>query len=198
MAPQSRDMPLILASTSPYRADLLKRLGLPFEVVSPGVDETPPEGTAEPALAAALAARKAAAVATRHPDAWVIGSDQVAWLDGQSLGKPGNVARAREQLARSSGRTLRFDTAVCLRCVSAGFEAVETARTEVRFRELDAREIQRYVERERPIDCAGSFKVEASGISLFEWIRGDDPTALEGLPLIALCHLLRQAGRNLP
>ena len=191
-------MQLILASTSPYRAASLKRLGLPFEVVPPGVDEQAPGNVAESELAAALAARKAAAVAERYPEAWVVGSDQVAWLDGRAVGKPGNPARAREQLERSSGKSVRFDTAVCLRQASSGFETVATARTEVRFRMLDADEIERYVARERPLDCAGAFKVESLGISLFEWVRGDDPSALEGLPLIALGQMLRQAGLAVP
>lgn len=191
-------MPLILASTSPYRAASLKRLGLAFDVVPPGVDEQPPDGVEKAGWAAALAARKAAAVAGRYPDAWVIGSDQVAWLGEEALGKPGDAARAREQLRRSSGRTLRFDTALCLRREACGFQAVETARTDVCFRELEAAEIERYVKRERPLDCAGAFKVESLGISLFQWVRGDDPSALEGLPLIALCRMLRQAGLSIP
>lgn len=198
MSPQSRQSTLVLASTSRYRAALLERLGIPFEVVAPGVNEDAPDGVAERELAAALAARKAHAVADARPEQWVIGSDQVAWRDGRRLGKPGDAASARAQLAASSGHTLRFDTAVCLRGVSAGVDTTVTTRTEVRFRDLAPAEIERYVAADRPFDCAGAFKVESRGVGLFEWVRGDDPTALEGLPLITLCRLLRAAGFEVP
>lgn len=189
-------MSLVLASTSRYRRELLQRLGLPFECASPEVDETPLNGEAPLALATRLAAAKAAEVAARHPGAWVIGSDQVADLNGQSLGKPGTVEAACAQLAAMSGQTVRFHTAVCLSGNGDSFTALDL--TEVRFRVLERDEITRYVATEQPLDCAGSFKCEGLGISLFEAIDNRDPSALIGLPLIALCRLLRQAGFAVP
>lgn len=189
-------MSLVLASTSRYRRELLQRLGLPFECASPEVDETPLNGEAPLALATRLAAAKAAEVAARHPGAWVIGSDQVADLNGQSLGKPSTVEAACAQLAAMSGQTVRFHTAVCLSGNGDSFTALDL--TEVRFRVLERDEITRYVATEQPLDCAGSFKCEGLGISLFEAIDNRDPTALIGLPLIAVCGLLRQAGYAVP
>lgn len=189
-------MSLVLASTSRYRRELLQRLGLPFECASPEVDETPLNGEAPLALATRLAAAKAAAVAARHPGAWVIGSDQVADLNGQPLGKPGTVEAACAQLAAMSGQSVRFHTAVCLSGNGDSFTALDL--TEVRFRVLERDEITRYVATEQPLDCAGSFKCEGVGISLFEAIDNRDPTALIGLPLIAVCGLLRQAGYAVP
>ncbi|MBN7837074.1 Maf family nucleotide pyrophosphatase [Stenotrophomonas maltophilia] len=189
-------MPLVLASTSRYRRELLQRLGLPFDCARPDVDETPLNGEAPLALATRLAAAKAADVAARHPGAWVIGSDQVADLNGQPLGKPGTAEAACAQLAAMSGRTVRFHTAISLRRDGESFAAVDL--TEVRFRALDPLEIARYVAAEQPLDCAGSFKCEGLGISLFEAIDNRDPTALVGLPLIALCGLLRRAGFAVP
>lgn len=189
-------MRLVLASTSPYRRQLLERLRLPFETARPEVDEAPRPGEAPDALAVRLAAAKARAIAERHGDACVIGSDQVAGLDGLPLGKPGDAAKARGQLAAMSGRNVRFFTAVHL--IAAGWEGTALDVTEVRVRPLCAEEIARYVEAESPLDCAGSFKCEGLGISLFEAIRSDDPTALVGLPLIALAGLLRKAGYRLP
>ncbi len=187
---------LVLASTSRYRRELLARLGLPFTVERPEVEETPGPGESPQALARRLAEAKARAVAIRHPEAWVIGSDQVAELDGQPLGKPGHRDAALAQLLASSGRSVRFHTAVCLMRGEQllAFEDI----TEVAFRGLEREEILRYLQAEQPYDCAGSFKCEGLGITLFESIRTIDPTALVGLPLIALSQALRQAGFRLP
>jgi septum formation protein len=188
--------PLILASTSVYRRELLQRLRLPFDSVRPDVEEAPWPGEAPLALAQRLARAKAEAVAAGAAGAWVIGADQVAELDGQPLGKPGHVAAACAQLAAMSGRSVRFHTAVCLLRGDRALQACDL--TEVRFRELDADAIARYVAAEQPLDCAGSFKCEGLGISLFRAIHSQDPTALVGLPLIALAALLREAGYVLP
>lgn len=195
---------LILASTSPYRRELLNRLRLPFEAIKPGVDENRlPDESAEN-MVCRLAHAKAHAVARSHPEAWVIGSDQCAVLDGAQpdsvkpdhaiLGKPGSYARAFEQLHAASGRSVVFHTGLCLMQQSSGFERCINVPFTVHFRHLNALEIQHYLEREQPYDCAGSFKSEGLGITLFESMRGDDPSSLIGLPLIALCALLREAG----
>ena len=189
-------MPLILASTSRYRRELLERLRLPFHISRPEVDEAPFPGEAPPALAQRLARAKAAAIAVQQPDAWVIGSDQVAELDTQPLGKPGTRENALAQLGAMSGREIRFHTALCLMRGDIRLEAMDT--TTVRFRTLQADEIERYVDAEQPLDCAGSFKSEGLGIALFEAIDSQDPTALIGLPLIALSKMLREAGLQLP
>lgn len=190
--------PLVLGSTSPYRRELLARLRLPFDTDRPAVDETPRAGEGPPDLARRLAVAKAREVAGRHPGAWVIGSDQVAELDGRAIGKPGDAATAFAQLRAVSGRTVRFHTAVAL--ARAGDEAVRLHAdlTEVRFRALGDEEIRRYLAAEQPFDCAGSFKCEGLGISLFEAIDSRDPTALVGLPLIALAGMLRDVGIALP
>ena len=188
---------LLLASTSPYRRELLSRLRIPFDVARPEVDETPHPGESPLALAQRLAAAKAATVAAREGGAWVIGSDQVAELDGEPLGKPGGRDQALAQLAAMSGRSVAFRTALCVMHRDLGrFDAVDT--TVVRFRSLGGDEIARYVDAEQPFDCAGSFKSEGLGIVLFEAIDTSDPTALVGLPLIATARLLRQAGFALP
>ncbi|NYI19019.1 septum formation protein [Xanthomonas arboricola] len=187
---------LILASTSVYRRELLGRLQLDFTTARPQVDERAQPGEAPSALASRLAAEKAAAIATHTPDAWVIGSDQVADLDGQALGKPGTVDQARAQLSAMSGRTMCFHTAVSLIGPGGAFHALDL--TEVQLRPLTPAAIARYLAAEPALDCAGSFKCEGLGISLFDAIRSDDPTALVGLPLIALARLLRQAGFQLP
>ena len=188
---------LVLASTSPYRRELLARLRLPFDTVRPEVDEAPLAGEAPGPLAERLAAAKAEAVAATAGDAWVLGSDQAADLDGQPLGKSGGRAAAIEQLRAMSGRSVVFHTAVCLaRSGAASLAAV--GRTRVRFRTLAGDEIERYVDAEQPFDCAGSFKCEGLGIVLFESIENRDPTALVGLPLIATAGLLRRAGFMLP
>lgn len=188
---------LILASTSAYRRALLERLGLPFDTARPDVDETPLPDESPAALAVRLARAKAEAVATGAGDAWTIGSDQVAELDGRPLGKPGTAENAVTQLRAMSGREVRFHTALCLAGPDGRrFEHLDL--TVVRFRTLGEDEIARYVERERPLDCAGSFKCEGLGIALFEAIDNRDPTALVGLPLIATARLLREAGFAVP
>jgi len=188
---------LILASTSIYRRELLERLRLPFETARPEVDENPRPGESPIALAERLAIAKAGAIAEREPAAFVIGSDQVAELDGRSLGKPGTRDGALAQLGAMSGRAVHFRTAVCVRHGEhAPRLAIDT--TTVRFRSLSFAEIERYVDAEQPLDCAGSFKSEGLGITLFDAIETIDPTALIGLPLIATARLLREAGFVLP
>lgn len=188
---------LILASTSVYRRELLSRLRLPFETARPDSDETPLPGEAPAALARRLAQAKAAAVAALHPGAWVIGSDQVAEFDGRPLGKPGGRQAAIAQLAGMSGQRVQFHTGVCvMQAGQAPLQALDL--TVVEFRALELDQIERYVDAEQPFDCAGSFKSEGLGISLFEAIDSRDPTALVGLPLIATARLLRQAGFELP
>lgn len=189
-------LPLVLASTSRYRLELLQRLGLALDCARPDVDETPQPDEAPRALAVRLARAKAADVASRHRGRWVVGSDQVAELNGSPLGKPGSVAAAHAQLAAMSGQVVAFHTAISLRCDARVLEACDL--TQVHFRTLDAASIERYVAAEQPLDCAGSFKCEGLGITLFEAIDNRDPTALVGLPLIALSQLLRQAGYTLP
>lgn len=189
-------MPLILASTSRYRRELLERLRIPFHVARPDLDEAPQPGETPPALAQRLARAKAQAIAAQQPEAWIIGSDQVAALGTQALGKPGNRENAVAQLGAMSGREIRFHTAVCLMRGEEVLEAMDT--TLVSFRELQADEIERYVDAEQPLDCAGSFKCEGLGIALFEHIESRDPTALVGLPLISLSKMLREAGFPLP
>lgn len=194
MPPPPPTRPLILGSTSPYRRELLQRLRLPFETVAPDVDETPHPGEAPEALARRLALAKAHAVAARFPEAVVIGSDQVADLDGQPIGKQGDHARAVSQLRAMRGRTVVFHTALAVVCQASGFEAQALAPVHVRFRELSDDEIEHYLRAEQPYDCAGSAKAEGLGIALLEGIDSDDPTALIGLPLIRTATLLRQAG----
>lgn len=186
--------PLVLGSTSRYRRELLERLRLPFEICAPDVDETPQPGEAPAALAARLALAKAQAVARRFPSAIVIGSDQVADLDGQPIGKPGTHERAVEQLRSMSGRTIVFQTALAVVCADSGFVAQDLAPVRVRFRALTDTEIENYLRAEQPYDCAGSAKSEGLGISLLDAIESDDPTALIGLPLIRTGAMLRRAG----
>jgi septum formation protein len=190
--------PLVLGSTSRYRRELLQRFGLPFEVLAPDVDETPQAGEAPAALARRLALAKARAVAAQRPEALVIGSDQVADLDGEPLGKPGTHERAVAQLRRMSGRTVSFQTALAVVCQASGFERVDLAEVRVVFRRLDDATIERYLRAEQPYDCAGSAKSEGLGIALLDHIDNDDPTALVGLPLIRTARLLREAGLVLP
>ena len=194
--PQQR--PLVLGSTSRYRRELLQRLNLTFDVAAPDVDETPEPGETPRTLALRLALAKALAVARQHPSAIVIGSDQVADLAGEPLGKPGNHERAVQQLQRMQGHTVVFQTAVAVVCLATGFEQVELAPVEVKFRDLSDAEIERYLRAERPYDCAGSAKSEGLGIALLDAIHSDDPTALVGLPLIRTCRMLRAAGLVLP
>ena len=185
---------LILASTSRYRRELLERLRIPFRALSPDTDETPLPGEAPAALAERLALAKARALAARFPDAVVIGADQVADVDGSAIGKPGDHARAVEQLRAMSGRTIVFQTALAVVRASAGFAEVRRVPVPVRFRALGDAEIEFYLRAEQPYDCAGSAKCETLGIALLEAIESDDPTALIGLPLITTCTLLRAAG----
>ncbi len=194
----SASFALVLASTSRYRRELLARLALPFETAAPDVDETPRAGEAPRDLALRLALEKAQAVAARKPQAIVIGSDQVADLHGQPLGKPGTHERAAAQLARMSGQTVLFHTAVAVVQASRGFAQSSLATVTVRFRTLDAATIERYLLAEQPYDCAGSAKSEGLGIALLQAIESDDPTALIGLPLIRTAQLLRAAGLTLP
>jgi septum formation protein len=188
---------LILGSTSRYRRELLQRLRVPFDVVSPDVDETPLTGEAPHALATRLALAKAKAVAAMHPQAVVIGSDQVADLNGEPLGKPGTHERAVIQLQRMRGQTVIFQTAVSVVCQASNFEQTELAQIKVRFRDLSDAEIEAYLRAEEPYDCAGSAKSEGLGIVLVERIDNDDPTALVGLPLIRTCRMLTAAGVRL-
>lgn len=196
MAPMIPTPPprLILGSTSRYRRELLMRLRVPFEVDSPRVDETPLAGEAPAALAERLALAKAREVAARHADAVVIGSDQVADLDGTPIGKPGGHQRAVEQLRSMSGRTVVFQTALAVVRPATGFERLLRVPVAVRFRTLGDAEIEAYLRAEQPYDCAGSAKSEGLGIALLDAIESDDPTALIGLPLIATARLLREAG----
>ena len=189
---------LILASTSRYRAELLRRLLLPFTQEAPGSDETPLADESPPTLAQRLALAKASAVAARHPQAWVIGSDQVCVCDGTVLGKPGSRERAVEQLRHLSGNSAQFHTALALVHGGDGRRLQAIDLTTVRFRPLTAAQIERYIEAEPAFDCAGSFKSEGLGISLCSAIESRDPTALVGLPLIALHELLVRAGVSLP
>lgn len=185
---------LILASTSRYRADLLSRLLLPFEVMAPGVDEAPQPGESPAALALRLACAKARAVAAQRPEAVVIGSDQVADLAGEAIGKPGTHDKAAAQLRRLSGQAVRFHTGVAVVHAITGFEQAEVAVAVVRFRTLTEAEIENYLLREQPYDCAGSARCEALGIALLERIDSDDPTTLIGLPLMRTHRMLRAAG----
>ena len=189
--------PLILGSTSVYRRELLSRLRLPFTVERPEVDETPHPQEKPADLALRLALAKAQAVAARHPTAVVIGSDQVADLHGEPLGKPGDHARAVIQLQRMRGQTVVFQTAVAVVCQATGFSQVALAPVRVVFRSLSDGAIEKDLRAETPYDCAGSAKSEGLGIALLERIDNDDPTALVGLPLIRTCELLRAAGCNL-
>jgi septum formation protein len=188
---------LVLGSTSRYRSELLQRLRLPFEISAPDVDETPRPGEAPAAMAVRLALEKARAVARKWPAAVVIGSDQVADLNGVPLGKPGDHARATAQLRQMRGQTVIFQTAVAVVCAETGFEQASVAAVRVQFRDLADDEIDNYLLAEQPYDCAGSAKSEGLGIALLESIDSDDPTALVGLPLIRTCTLLRAAGISL-
>lgn len=189
---------LILASTSRYRRALLERLGLPFECVAPQVLEARHPGEAPTDMAARLARLKAESVARLHPDAVVIGSDQVALRGSEVLGKPGTAERCREQLRESSGRDVVFLTAIHVIDGHSGRAESHVDRTTVLFRDLTVAEIDRYIARDEPLDCAGGFKAESLGIALFEKIDSSDPTGLTGLPLAWLCGALRRAGFEVP
>ena len=185
---------LLLGSTSTYRRDLLARLRIPFEVAAPEVDETAYPNETPKQLACRLAMAKARAVAARFPSHVVIGSDQVADLDGLALGKPGDHARAVLQLQQMRGQTVVFQTAVAVVCRDSGFAQMDLAQVQVKFRDLSDAQIEAYLLAEMPYDCAGSAKSEGLGIALLERIDNDDPSALVGLPLIRTCRMLEAAG----
>jgi septum formation protein len=191
-------MRLVLASSSPYRRELLARLALPFEYAVPAVDETPLPGERPRALALRLAPAKAWAVRSSHPDALIIGSDQAADLDGEAIGKPETHARAVEQLRRVSGRRVDFHTALTLLDADSGREQTDVVTVGVRFRPLSDAQIERYLLSEKPYDCAGSAKIEGLGITLVAAVDSDDPTALIGLPLIRLTTMLAAVGVVVP
>ncbi|MDE1942010.1 MAG: septum formation protein Maf [Betaproteobacteria bacterium] len=190
--------PLILASSSPYRKELLSRLRLPFDCVSPHLDESPLPAESPETTCERLARAKAEHVARQHPGALVIGSDQVAVLRGRLLGKPGNHENALHQLREASGQEAVFHTAVCLFNPASGRSQLERVPVTVRYRTFGEGEIARYLAADRPYDCAGSGRIETLGITLVEWVHSDDPTALIGLPLIALSRMLRAEGFLLP
>jgi len=188
---------LILGSTSRYRKELLSRLQIPFETAAPDVDETPHFNESPKDLALRLALAKARAVALKNPEAIVIGSDQVADLEGAPLGKPGNHTNATLQLQRMRGKTVIFQTALSVVCIATGYQRTDLAEVKVKFRDLSDAEIESYLRAEEPYDCAGSAKSEGLGIVLLDAIENDDPTALIGLPLIRTCQMLREAGVKL-
>jgi len=189
--------PLLLASSSRYRHELLARLGLPFSSASPDIDESPLAGEAPDALAIRLAASKARALASTHPEHWIIGSDQVAALpDGTLLNKPGNYLNAHKQLTLSSGQSINFFTGLALLDATSGNLQTSCEQFTAHFRNLSSEEIDAYLHKEKPYDCAGSFKMEGLGITLFRELQGRDPNTLIGLPLIALTGMLISWGRN--
>lgn len=189
-------MDIILASTSPYRQSLLRRLQIPFHCVSPQVKEDRQPGEQPEAMAARLALAKARDIAAQNPDSWVIGSDQVAAIGDLVMGKPVTHSAATDQLLNSSGREVRFYTGVALLGNARSFERIHVETFSVHFRTLSGTAIENYLQKEQPYDCAGSFKCEGLGIALFERMQGNDPSSLEGLPLIALTTLLGEAGIN--
>lgn len=195
--PEITPRKLILGSTSRYRRDLLERLRIPFTVEAPDVDETPLPLETPQQMACRLAMSKARAVAAKFPDCVVIGSDQVADLEGRALGKPGNHARALVQLQAMRGKVVVFQTAVAVVCQQSGFEQLDLAQVKVTFRDLSDAQIEAYLRAETPYDCAGSAKSEGLGIALLASIENDDPTALVGLPLIRTCRMLEAAGIQL-
>ncbi|HYC37664.1 MAG TPA: Maf family nucleotide pyrophosphatase [Usitatibacter sp.] len=189
---------IVLASGSPYRKELLQRLGLPFECWSPDVDETPQAAEPPRETAIRLARAKADAGSRRFANVWVVGSDQVADLDGRPLGKPGTLDNARRQLRAVSGHSVLFHTALCVSNGRLQRRHERLVTTEVAFRRLTAAEIERYLAREPALDCAGSAKSEGLGVSLLSRMAGEDPTALVGLPLMALAAILRAEGFEVP
>jgi septum formation protein len=198
MSSTNSGLSLVLASTSKYRRELLERLKLPFQTVSPGVDETPLSMEAPEATAGRLALAKAKAAQARFARSLIIGSDQVAFCEGVRLDKPGNHAGALSQLRHSAGKSVTFITAIALVNAASGQTQSRLVSTEVRFRKLSDDEIERYLQAEPAFDCAGSAKAEGLGISLVESIQSSDPTALIGLPLIALCEMLRNENLSVP
>lgn len=189
---------LILASSSKYRKMLLHRFGIPFDCRSPEIDETALNNESPDELVGRLSTQKAEAVSREYPRSVVIGSDQLAVFNGQIIGKPGTYQAALEQLTSFSGQVVEFLTAVSVLCDESNFKEQHTDRTRVHFRDLQHEEIERYLEMEKPFDCAGAFKAESLGIVLFESINSEDPTALIGLPLIRTAAMLRRAGLHLP
>ena len=185
---------VILASSSPFRRELLSRLNFPFRSISPDIDESTQPDEQAIAYVKRLSQQKAAHIAQDHPSALVIGSDQCAYLDGQILGKPGNHKNAHQQLRNAAGKEVIFYTGLCVQQTNKGFEAVDCIEFRVGFRELSNAQIDHYLQVEEPYNCAGSFKSEGYGISLFSYMSGTDPTALVGLPLIRLTAMLEQAG----
>jgi septum formation protein len=195
---ESLPVNLILASTSKYREMLMQRLRTPFVCRAPDIDESRLANESAHDMVRRLAMLKAAVISEKHPESLVIGSDQVAVFDSRVIGKPGGYPAAFDQLRSFSGQTVEFLTAVAVKCRQSGFSEQHTDRTLVTFRRLEDAEIDRYLQMEKPYNCAGSFKAESVGIALFENIKSEDPTALIGLPLIRLAALLRQAGLQLP
>ena len=195
---QTSPLPLILASTSPFRRQLLARLGLAFSTVAPEIDESQRAGESAEVLVRRLSEEKARAVGRAHPEALIIGSDQVACIDGAVLGKPGNRTAAVAQLQRAAGQAVEFYTGLCLLNSATGAVHVDCDRFRVHFRPLTDRQIERYLDAEEPYNCAGSFKSEGLGIALFERLEGDDPNALIGLPLIRLVKMLGREGIAVP
>ena len=198
MNSESLPTELILASSSKYRKKLLKRFGLPFDCISPEVDESSAEDESPQQLVTRLATQKAAIVSEQFPQAIVIGSDQLAVFDGKVIGKPGHHQAAFEQLLSFSGQEVEFLTSVSVQAHEIDFKELYTDRTRVCFHHLEPEQVRRYLEKEKPFDCAGSFKAESLGIVLFERIITQDPTALIGLPLIQTAAMLRRAGLRLP
>ncbi len=194
----SLQRPLVLASTSPYRAELLGRLGVSFEQVAPECDETPLPEESPSDLVSRLSLDKAASLAARYPDAVIIGSDQVADLNGDILGKPHTAENAVNQLQKMSDRTVVFRTGYCVMCPSSGQQFSGISDTKASFRPLTLDEVQRYVERDKPLDCAGAFRSEALGIGLLQSMQSDDPASIVGLPLIRIAEALRQFGISVP
>ena len=191
-------LPLILASSSPYRRELLQRFKLPFNHQSPAIDETSKPGESADELVLRLACEKAEAVANNNPNALIIGSDQVAVLDGEILTKPGSEGKALQQLSACSGRSVQFLTGLCLLNSQSGHQQQLVESFTVHFRTLTQEQLKRYIQLEQPLDCAGSFKMEGLGISLFERLEGGDPNSLVGLPLIQLVKLLEAEGITIP
>ncbi len=194
----SEHPPIYLASTSRYRAQLLTRLGLPFRTAAPHCDETPKDGESAHALVARLALSKASSVASHHPEGLIIGSDQIAEVEGTLLGKPGHFEKATAQLKALSGQRVTFHTGLCVMDARSGDHQTVVEPFSVVFRQLNSQQIERYLWKEKPFDCAGSFKSEGLGIALFERFEGRDPTSLIGLPLMQLVNLLSNAGIDVP
>lgn len=188
---------LILGSTSPYRRELIQRLAIPFETAAPDIDETRHDGESARDMVLRLSLQKAQAVAAQYPDTLIIGSDQCAVLHEQVIGKPGNHENAVQQLQNSSGKTVAFLTGLCLYDSRDGSYQLDVVPFAVDFRELNDEEIDAYLHKDQPYNCAGSFRSESLGITLFKRMHGDDPTALMGLPLIRLSQMLKQAGVDL-